>query len=259
MAVAINATVQDNSWPSRVLVSVTGLTIGDQVALYRYYRSVRYPVRAGTSDAVTDTSFVRVDAELPFGGSIVYTVVVNDSVAYSTAPLTVTLDGGKAAITDAVTGVAAEVSILAWPDKRYERPISTFRVGGRNVVVMGQRPGFTGSIEVLVESDAARENLNSVIEGATSGIVQIRQGGSYGGVDCYVAVVADTESRWSQDGSDERRRWVLDVVEVDPWAADLEAAGVSLQDLADAYDTLTLDDLSDDYSTLLEIAQAVFE
>lgn len=259
MAVAITADEQD-SWPPRVLVSVTGLTIGDVVTIYRRTPDGEFTAVRGAVDVeVADTSLVRVDAELPFGTTLSYVAIVNDTDRYDSSTLNVTLTGGKAALSDAITGDAAEVVITAWPEKRYERSASTFRVGGRNVVVLGRRPGFTGTIEISIETDAARQNVNDLLEGATAGTLQLRQPGPYGGVDSYIVVVADTEMRWSQDGTDERRRWALDVLEVEPWAADIEAAGYTLQDIADAYDTpLTLDDLSGDYATLLDIAQGEF-
>ncbi|MDG4799055.1 hypothetical protein [Micromonospora sp. WMMD980] len=231
---AITATVQD-TWPPRVLVSVTGLTVGDAVEVYRVVAGQRTLLRAGASASVIDPAFLRVDAELPFGVPVAYVAVVNGGTEYATSAVACNLPGGRVAVSDAITGDAAETVIMAWPDKLRERDNTVFRVGGRNVVVSGPMAGFTGDVEFYAASTSARDDLMDLLAAATEGVVQIRQPGGYDGVDSYVAVLAVTERRWSQDGSDPRRRILVQVAEVDAWAPALEARGATLQDIADAY------------------------
>jgi hypothetical protein len=50
----------------------------------------------------------------------------------------------------------------------------------------------------------------------------------------------------------------LRVTEVESWSSSLQAASYTLQNLADAYVGQTLLDFSDDYPTLLALAQASF-
>ncbi|MEV4384395.1 carbohydrate binding domain-containing protein [Micromonospora sp. NPDC049580] len=235
MAVAITAIAQD-SWPPRVLVSVTGLTIGDGIALYRVVGGVRALLRAGETDAVTDTSFLRTDAELPFGQPVSYLAVVNDDDEYTTGAATYALPGGKVALTDAISGDAAETVILAWDERSYQRQSSVFRAGGRNIVVSGQLGQPESSLELYAETTSARDGVMAVVESATEGVVQIRQPGGYDGIDSYLAVLSVAERRWSQDGSDQRRIIALDVAEVEGWAPALEARGSTLQDIANVYD-----------------------
>lgn len=242
-------------YPSRVLLSVTDLTIGDAVELYRSVSGARTAVRAGSSAAVTDPSFLVVDAEVPFGVPVTYVAVVN-GVEYSTGATTYTLAGGKVALTDAITGLAAETVILAWPSREYQPRSTTFRVGGRNLVVSGPIGQFDGSVEFYVETTSSLENLYALLAGATEGIIQMRQPGGYDGVDSYVCIVAVDERRFSQDGSDERRIVALDVVEVEPWATTLEAQGYTYADLDAAYTGLTYANLAVDYATYLTLAQA---
>ncbi len=254
VAVAITATVQD-VWPPRILITLTGLIVGDGIQLYREVDGVRTAVRAGWSSAVTDTSFARVDAELPFGVPVSYVADVS-GVEYATAAVTHVLPGGKVALTDAITGHAAEVVILAWPDRTFDRKSTTYQVGGRNVVVAGELVQPTGAVELFVETTSARDNLAALLRDATEATVQVRQPGGYDGVDSYLSVTRLVERRWSQDGTDQRRVFALDVSEVEGWAPTLEASGYSLQDLADVYLGLTLADLAGDYATLLTLAQA---
>lgn len=252
------AAVIQSVYPNRVAVSVTGLTIGNDVVIYRSVGGERTLLRGGTHSAITDVSVVNVDAELPFGVPVTYIARVNDATEYSTSATSYTLTGGKVAVTDAITGLAAEVIVLAWDEKGYNRVSSIFKVGGRNVVVSGDLGMFQGSVELFTETTSSGDNLRAVLEGATSGVVQVRQPGGYDGVDSYLAVLAATERRFSQDGSDERRVWALEVAEVEAWASTLTTREFTLQDIGDAYTGQTLNDLSGDYATLLAVAQGTY-
>ncbi|RKN38448.1 carbohydrate binding domain-containing protein [Micromonospora endolithica] len=232
---AIAADAQD-TWPPRVLVTVTGLTVGDAISVYRVADGVRTLVRAGSVAAVGDVSFLRTDAELPFGVPVSYVAIVNGSSEYATTAVTYSLPGGRVALSDAISGAAAEVVILAWPDRIRDRDSTVFRVGGRTVVVSGDLGQPTGAVELFCDTTAAVRAVADLAESATGGVVQIRQPGGYDGVDSHVAVLSATERRWSQDGSDQRRIIVWSVAETQPWASALEARGTTLQDIADVYD-----------------------
>lgn len=251
------AVLEQDVYPPRVLVTLSGLTPGDDVAVYRVAGATRTAVRAGAMVDVTDPAFLVVDAELPFGEPVYYVGVVNELAEYASTPVTYTLPGGKVAVTDAITGLAAEAVIMSWPEKDYQRPASTFKVGGRNVVITGDLGMFEGSIELFFDAYSSGQNLLTTLESATEGIVQIRRpDAAYDGVDCYVAVTAGRERRFSQDGSDPRRTWVLDVAEVEPWSDGLAAQGFTYADLEAAYTGLTYADLAGDYATYLDLAQA---
>lgn len=415
MPVALTATLQD-VFPPRVLLTVTGLTVTgtpDAVELFRVVAGERTPVRAGSTDAVTDTAFVRVDAELPFGVPVRYEADVNGdnyvfnftrntfdatseswagegatSVARVTSPthdgagslratktmtagtdsirfndnaglrdlsaagptlsawfyldtgsravtgtglaaqlelqspgfawnagpsfvitpgvwtqltyspdpvllascrsigvqfsatgvngsqavyldtvqqgispirtdaVTYELPGGNAVVSDAIGGTAAEVVILAWPEKSYDRQRTVFQVGGRNVVVSGDLAMFTGTIEMYVETTSSRDNLLEVLSTLTGNVAQLRQAGGYDGVDCYFAVLSINERRWSQDGTDQKRVLAVDVAETESWAPALEARGFTYGDLTAAYEGLTYLNLSNDFATYLDLTQA---
>lgn len=242
-------------YPPRNLLSVTDLAIGDAVTLYRVVSGLRTAVRAGVTAAATDSSFVVVDAELPFGVPVSYVATVN-GVDYTSASVTYVLPGGKVALSDAITGQSAEVRIRAFPTRDFTRDSSVFTAGGRNVAVLGSLTGFTGTIELYAETTSIRDNIYALLATATQGVIQVRQPGGYDGIDCYIAVLSVPENRFSQDGTDERRWVSLDAVEVGGWASSLEAGGYTLQDLADLYAGLTLADIAADFPTLLAIALA---
>jgi hypothetical protein len=254
-ALGLSLTTQ-TVYPNRVLVAVTGLTVGQIMTV------ARYPAGSTTSTAVrglsdveaTTDAYIKADAEGPFGVLLTYVLVVDDLDSVS-ATTTLSLD--RVALTDAISGDGVEVVIMAWPDKRTERAASVYPVGGRNIVVSGQAGGFSAGIDLFVETDTSKNNVLTLLRNATSGIIQIRSDQSItsDGVDCYVVPTAWTETRYSQDGTDERRVITLDAVESTPWGPSLESSTFDLQDIADAYPGLTMLDIAADYpGTLLDIA-----
>ncbi len=254
---AVSVVTQD-VWPPRNLITVSGLTGSETVQVYRVVAGSRTLLRSGY-DMGGDTAFLVLDAELPFGVPVSYVAKV-DATEYPAAGGTYVLAGGKVALTDAITGTAAEVVITAWPAKRYERDASSFRASnGRTIVVSGPPGQYTSTIELFVETTSSVSNLKALLDNATGNIIQIRQPGGYDGVDSYVSVLQYEERRWSQDGSDQRRLFSLQVAEVDAWDFSLVARGYTYQDLADVYTGLTYADLAVDYGTYLTLAQAELE
>ena len=245
-ATALSLVVQD-MYPDRVLLTITGLVDGNTYSVTRRPAgsTVRVPVRGADQVIALSDAAVLADAEEPFGVELTYTLTV-DGIDLESELITVTLSGAKVALSDAIAGNAAEVVIMAWPNKSYEVPASVFKLSGRNIVVSGQAGGFEGSLELFTETDDARSNVVDLIKSATSGILQIRQAGPYDDVDAYVKVLRFAPTRWSQDGSDQRRVIALDVVETGPWAPGLPSS------------TFTWADVAADYDTWLEVAQGDF-
>lgn len=263
MVVSISALEQD-TYPPRVAIALTGLTLGDQVAIYREVTSVRTLVRGGSVDSAPDTGFVVVDDELPFGVPVAYVGVVEGS-EYSTTPTTYDLPGGKVALTDAITGLVAEVVIVAAGEKVYARDSTRFRVGGRNIVVSSPLPDAEGSYELVVDTTTLRDALMELLAGATQGVVQIRQpglslvsGDPYDGIDAYLAVDRVTERRYSQDGSDPRRLITIEFAEVEGWSDDLTARGFTYGDVEAYYTGVTYGDVAGEFSTYLDAMQGDF-
>lgn len=252
---------EQDVYPPRVLITVSALTDGDAVTVYRQVAGVRTALRAGSTDAVTGTSFLVLDAELPFGTPVTYLAVVNETDEVTTAPATYDLPDGpdrsRPVFTDAITGQVATAVITSWPEKLYERDNNLFRTAdGNTVAVVAPAGQYTGTVELFTDTIADLDNLNTLLKTCTTGVIQVRQGGSYPGVDGYLAVLGHTIARWSQDGTDPRRLIRLTVAESAPWPALLEARGYTYADLADVYTGLTYADLAGDYSTYLELAQA---
>jgi hypothetical protein len=246
-------------YPQRVLITVTGLTVGDQVAIYRVALGERVLVRAGSTDAAADVAFLVIDAELPFGTPVYYVAVVED-MEVASASVTYVLPGAKVALSDAISSDSAEVVIGAWPEKDWTRDASVLRPGGRNVAVLQEFGQYQSELELYTETDIARENLEALLRSATNGILQLRAPDVtlYPGVDTFLVVLAFKQRRWSQDGSDPRRLWALTVAEVDGWAPTLAATGFTYADLEAAYAGLTYANLASDYAgkTYLDLAQA---
>jgi len=251
------AVTQQDVYPPRVLVSVTDLTIGDAVQVYRSVAGVRTLVQGATNVSVTDPSYLVIDAELPFGVAVSYVAVVN-GVEYATAATTYTLPGGKVAVSDAISALAAEVVIWSWPEKQRERKATLFQPAGRNVAVLGELAQPTTEVELYTDAWSSSESLAELLENATQGIVQIRQPGGYEGVDGFYVVLWYRERRFSQDGSDEKRLHVLSLAEVDGWAPAFTALGFTYADLISVYSGLTYANLSADFATYLLLSQGDF-
>jgi hypothetical protein len=256
MAVAIAAAVQ-NTYPPRVAVGLTGLTVTDEVAVYRQVAGLRTLLRGGYVESVTDTALSLLDAELPFGTPVTYVAVV-EGVEHATSATSYSLPGGKVVLSDAIIGLAAEVTIMAADTSARTRKGARFQVGSRNVVVSGPLPPAEGGYELFLGNTVARDNLMVLLEQATEGIVQIRQPGGYDGIDAYLAVDRTSEARWSQDGTDERRLITIGFAEVEAWPAGLTAMGFTYGEVAAYYTGLTYADAAADHSTYFDAMQADF-
>jgi hypothetical protein len=259
VSVTIAANEKD-VYPVRIQIVVEGLTLGDDLAIFRVVAGQRTAVRGGTADDVTDTAYVTTDAELPFGVPVSYVAVVNGTTEYTTSVATHTLAGGKVAVTDAISGQAVEVVIVSAGPKQYARDSVRLRPAGRNVVVTGPAGQAEGSYQLYVETAAAREDLLALLGTATEATIQLRQPGGYPGYDAYLTVDAWTEDLMSDDGSDQRRLITINWAETDGWADELTARGTTYQELIDFYATGTYADLVNDYAgqTYLDLIQADF-
>lgn len=249
----ITVTEQD-AWPPRVLISITGLTVGDQLTIYRNTGTAATVIRGG-SVVATDTAYVVVDAELPFGVPVSYSVLVNNTILTSSASVTYTLPGGKVAVSDAISGSAVEVIVGKWPSQEFEPDASVFKVGGRNVVVSGDLGMWEADIELVTTDTTGAEALESLFRNATAGVLQFRQPGGYWNFDCYVALTSYRRSLFNEDWTDPKRKHSIHVVQVEAWAATLLARGFTYGDMTDAYTGLTYANLATDFSTYLAVAQ----
>jgi hypothetical protein len=255
MAVAINAVEQD-VYPPRVLVSVTGLTLTDSIDVYRVVAGVRTLLRAGHSDSVSDPAYLVLDAELDYGVPVTYLAVVNGSDEYTAGPSTYLLDGGKPVFSDAISNNAAEVVIVAWDELSYATQASVLKLPGRNSVVSGDVGMYESSMEVFLEAGSSVANFRDLLASATARTLQLRN--DLGTVSDYVAVISWRERLYSQDRTDTRRIFVLDLVQVAAWADALEASGYTYQDLADTYSAGTYSQLGTDFATYLALSQGEF-
>lgn len=258
MTATLDLAVQAGVWPPRVLL--TAGSLGNAFfTINRVVGAVRTAVRGAEDEYIYPTTdFVVVDAEAPFGVPVSYEIVVLGSVDDTAGPTTITLPGGNVALTDALTGVSAEVQIGAVDDLTYESGAAVYVTDGENRVISTPLPGALTTVEYFCINLTARDNLLDLLR-YTSNAVYLQRGPSPDyDADAYYAVLSARSRRFSQDGSDPRRIVAVQVAEVSGWPQGLKARGYTLQDLADAYTGLTLQDLADDYATLLAIAQAEF-
>jgi hypothetical protein len=253
-------TVQDAVYPPRAALALSDLAGGEVINLYRVVAGQRTLVRGGTiTNSSNALAFVRIDAELPFGVPVSWVADVN-SAEYTSQTETLELPGGKVVLSDAISGQAAEVVVLAWPEKTYARRVSLYQLAnGDNKTISGNAAMFASRMELFTPTDTARVSLRSLLDNAVANVVQLRQPGGYSDVDCHLSVLSFAVRRMSQDGSDERRIFALEVAQVFGWSAAFEAAGYTYEDLATVYTGLTYTDLAGDYATYLALAVAELE
>ncbi|MET9123020.1 hypothetical protein [Streptomyces sp. NPDC004528] len=251
---AVSVTGQ-SVFPPRNLVSATGLTGDDivTISLLRQAGSDLDSVRAASSIDVTgQASFLRVDAEQPFGISVTYAAVLTDvngaqwTVTSGAITSTVTSD----VVSDAIRGVGAAVKIESPLEWKRDRDASQFNINGRIVVVGRPRSSRSGTITVRTETDDAGDALNDLLDNATEGVILVRKAVSLSRLDGTYALTDDSESpNWF----DEYRWFALSVVKADDWPDAMEAAGFTLQDIANNFSILS--DISAFFTTnLLAIA-----
>lgn len=258
----VTALVQ-NFDPPRVLVVVTGMETWDiqSITIYREVDGIRYPLRGAEIVNVDgEDAFVRTDAEVPFGVPMTYVAVFATATATFeirsntvTAAATITPEQDTI-ISDAITGLAVKVSIKSWPEKEFPRETSVFNAGNRTIVVSGDRLSARSTMVINSFTDEQRKALETMLETATSGIVQIRQTSGLDDIDAYLALQGDVRSRPSRLAYHQHREWSLSVVEASPWPSAMEAVGYTLQDLSEYKSTLQ--DIADAWATLLDIATA---
>jgi hypothetical protein len=253
----INASPQ-SVFPPRNLVSATGLTGDDIVTatLYRQDGTALTPVRAASNlDVTGQDTLLRVDAEQPFGVSINYAAVLTDVngiqwTVYS-GPITSTVTSDV--ISDAIRGVGAAVKIEAPLGGKRDRNATTFNINGRIVVVGKPRSAPSATITVRTETGTDGDALNELLDSLTEGVFLLRRQTSEARLDGTYALTDDSEDpNWY----DEFRWFQLNVVKADDWPDVLEAAGFTLQDVADNFSTLG--DIAAFFATLLAIAQYDF-
>lgn len=250
----VNATAQ-SVFPPRNLVSATGLTGDDIVTatLYRQVGTTLTPVRAASGIDVTgQASLLRIDAEQPFGVGLNYAAVLvdlygNQWTVYS-GPITSTVTDDV--ISDAIRGVGVPVMIESWDDKKRTREATQFNINGRLVVVGKKRSAAQAVVTVSTDTDDDGDTLQDILDQATEGTILIRKQVTLSGVDGWLALLDDDEKRSWQTPY---RAWDLDTVEAEAWPDVLEAAGFTLQDIANNFSTLQ--DISAFFTgTLLDIA-----
>lgn len=256
----LTATIQ-NVFPPRVLISLVGLVSASitSVTIYRISGTTRTGLRGAIDlDTTGADAVVRVDGETPFGTEIQYVAVLVDTngVVYEAYSQTLTVTvAADYVISDAINALGVAVTAEQWPAWKRTRAATTFNVNGRLVAVSKPRSQPTSTLTVRTDTDEAADDLNGLLDAATSGVLLVRQSVGVDGFDGYLAVTDDTEDRewWST-----RRWWTLETARVDPWPDSLEARGFTLADLAATYEGGTLQDIADDFNgqTLLAIAQA---
>jgi hypothetical protein len=261
---------QQGTTPPRFLISGTGLAAEDieTVTLQRIALGTTENVRGAIDVALDgDDAFVRTDSEFPFGTPVFYQLVLVDvqgDTWYLVSDPAVTTNITDMMLSDALSGLGIEVSLISWVQKEYGRDSAIFNVNGRIVVVARPRSSPTSTLIVVTSTNEERLLLNALLSNATNGVLQIRQQHVADSTcaemdtefDAYVAITNDTfirNGRKHYPG----RRVILSCIEVEAWSEIFEARGSILEDIYDKYPDSTLlhINLDFEFDTLLTLAQ----
>lgn len=243
-------------FPPRNLISTTGLLADDivTVSLYRQVDNKLSPVRAAVDVNVTGSDvLLRVDAEQPFGVAHEYLAILTDvnGAQWSIYSSTITSTVDSDVISDAIRGIGAAVKVESPLEWQRTRDATKLNAGGRIIVVGKKRSSPSTTMTVRTVTDADGDALNQVLDDLSEGVLMFRKQNSLPRLDGYFAL---TDDREAPNWYDEVRWFELEVQKTEAWPSILEAAGFTLQDIADNY--LTLQDIADDFTpgTLLDIA-----
>lgn len=261
---------QQGTTPPRFLVSGTGLAAEDivTVTLQRVALGITENVRGAIDVALEgDDAFVHTDSEFPFGTPVLYQLVLVDvqgDTWYLVSDPAVTVNITDMMLSDALSGLGIEVSLISWAQKEYGRDSAIFNVNGRIVVVARPRSSPTSTLIVVTSTNEERLLLNALLSNATNGVLQVRQQHVADSTcaemdtefDTYVAITNDTfirNGRKHYPG----RRVILSCIEVEAWSEIFEARGSTLQNINDKYPESTLlhIHLDFEFDTLLTLAQ----
>lgn len=256
--------------PERVLITATGLAAENinTISLQRVVSGDIFDIRGSVGVSLLgDDSFVRTDAEQPFGVAFSYQAILVDALGdtWIITSNSLTQNITNALLSDALTGLGLELQIVSWPQKDYSRDSAVFNINGRIVVVDRPRSTPSSTLTVATASNDDRNQLNELLSNATDGIIQLRQQRQIAGVGCveydddtdaYLAITADSFLRNGRFISPSRLV-SMTCIEVEPWPAIFEAHGSTLLDIYNKYPDSTLQRIADVFTpgTLLSIAQ----
>lgn len=237
-----------------VQVVVTGIVAGDVVTVWREWDGHVELVRGGYSVTATSTAMILADIAAPFGVTVTHRVQVGADEA-TDAIVVPEVDQSADVFSDPLSGVYALVDLLTGPQERSQAFVgSLLRPAGRSraVSVYDVRAADAGSWELHTDIGAPTDEFLALL---ASGGPLVHRPGSAGRLNFpgteFVQLLDVSRSLIGDE-----QVWAVSYEVVDEPDPDVPVALSTLADLADAYDTLTLDDLATDFvaGTLLDVA-----
>ena len=160
------AVTEQDVWPPRHLITATGLT-NAFYTINRVVGSTRTPIRGAFNQYIWPaTATVVIDAEFPFEVPFTYELIEAGAITDTDGPYTMTLPGGNVAVTDAITGLAAEVQIGAIDDLAADTQAAVYSVDGLNRTVTSPMGQPQTVIDLFTATLTARDNLRDLTEDA---------------------------------------------------------------------------------------------
>lgn len=256
----ISAQLYGGGTVASVLVTVTGLAGVDRVNVWREPPAApREPVAGGLDVIPTSDTLVLLDVVPELGRPLIYVVEESSGsstvVETSAAPIVVP-NPGRHVLSDPVTGSAVLVDVIATEDARTtDAGGAVLRPVGRRrpVILTGTRSDDQGELVAYTRDRAEAAALDELLDRVTT----VASRHPFDGCDVpgleLLSIPIVTRARRTREGD---RIFTLPFYVVDLPAIGTARQLVTLADLAAQYEPAgTLTDLSDDYATLLQVAQ----
>lgn len=258
------ATLTATEQPGYVALALVDVAADSVVTITRAPSPGSVTVRGTPATVSAGGGLVLTDVEHPFGVTITYTAVLRDpdtgaeldTVTAELAPVALPEPGGMV-VSDPFTGRAVTVPVWDERDEVHTARSYRYDLAGYRlpVFVTEQHAGPVWVVELGTATAAERPELLALLtSGApvllrTAGACDLREGWAQPG-DVEIA-------RRTLPASDQRRRWTVQLAEIDPPASTLESVAVDLVDLHE-YEPTDLATLAGrEPQTVLDLSRAV--
>ncbi len=251
--------------PPLVQVIVSGVPAGSKLDVWRDDSLGSTLVRGEQGTVPLAGIRIMLDGEAPMGRVLSYRAEETTAAGVVTSTvsnLIVYADPGRHAFTNPYSGESVLVDMPSADDRRNtDLQGSVLRIVGRRspIPLSDVRGGEAGTLTVITRTAEETRRLGDLLAAGHPLVSRHRPISDHPPVEFLTFLTVDKARRWPEaDNYAGGRILEMQYVVVDPPDPRLGIVMATLQDIAGAYNGLTLTDLSGDFATLLDLAAADF-
>lgn len=248
-----------------VTLVVSGVTADSVVTITRTPSPGGITVRGTPVELAASGATVLTDLEFPYGETITYTAVLRDPTSGATletltdtaGPVTLSVSG--MVVSDPLTNRQVLLTIQDQTEEQSEFRGFRYDLAGRShpLFLLEEHAGWRWVNVWLTHDQTERQTLDDLLRHRAPVLLRITAGCDLN--EGWVVPQNIRRDRLGVPGDDSRRRWTVEVSQVDAPGSDIEGVAVTLDDLHD-YEPGDLQDLADRApTTLLELSLAVID